>query len=144
MRSCSEVCFATHYLERNYLSNEKMALKSKIFQPKRCQTLPALPNVRNLMLCTTKYKLRAPIITAMRIAAYLETKQLTKLPIFARELVKWTKGTTAKMRVKERMTWLRTSRRPAPALPPIAATMAAGMMAMERVMRRRSQGFSLI
>jgi hypothetical protein len=39
------------------------------------------------------------------------------------------------MRVKDKMTWLSTSRRPAPLLPTMAATMAAVTMAMEQMMR---------
>ncbi len=104
------------------------------------QTSPADPNVLSRMLWTIKYAFNPAIRIATMVAAIRVSHRFTKLPILARELVKWTKGTTAKMRVKKRITWLRTSNFPAAAFPPTAATIAAGMIAMERVSNLRSQG----
>ncbi|KAG6558210.1 hypothetical protein Mapa_000393 [Marchantia paleacea] len=82
---------------------------------------------------------------ATKMAKILMGQPLTKLgPILAVELVKWTKGMTANDKVRDSRTWLMTRSLPAPALPPTAATMAAGMMVMPRVMDLLIHGFNRI
>ena len=65
---------------------------------------------------------------------------LTNSPIFARSLVNMTSGNTAKDSCRLRMTWLRISSAPVPRSPYSAMTMTAGMIAISRVISRRSHG----
>jgi len=107
---------------------KKRHLQHSCFRSCKCslkvnQASPADPNVLSRMLWTINYAFNPAIRIAVMVAAIRVSHRVTKLPILARELVKWTKGKTAKMRVKERITWLSTSNFPAAAFPPTAATM---------------------
>ena len=66
----------------------------------------------------------------------------TNSPIFARSDVKRTSGTTAKESWRLRITWLRISSLAVPDAPYRMATIAAGTIAIPRVIRRRSHGRS--
>src|SRR6266446_7804228 len=64
----------------------------------------------------------------------------TNSPIFRRSLVNRTSGMTAKESCRLRMTWLSKSNFAVPLAPNRAATITAGIIAMRRVIKRRSHG----
>jgi hypothetical protein len=80
------------------------------------------------------------MIVATNQARYFTIGPLTNSPIFTLSLVNRTSGKTAKLNCRLRITWLSTSRFVVPFSPEMIVTTTAGMIAMRRVMRRRSHG----
>ena len=82
----------------------------------------------------------AAITNATRYASTLSHVGFANSPIFTRSDVNITSGKTANESCRLSTTWLSTRSLAVPLSPYKMATMAAGTMAMPRVMRRRSHG----
>ena len=80
--------------------------------------------------------------TAVSHASAFIHSGLTNAPILCGSLVNITSGNTANDSCMLRTTWLRTISCPVPRSPYSPTTMTAGMIAMSRVMSRRSHGRS--
>lgn len=101
-------------------------------------------NEVGLMKTDTSRYIFSPAITSATIPANIATSQeLTSLPMNFLQLVKCTRGTTAKLSCSDSTTWLTNSSLPTALSPMTAATTRAGARANPRVINRRIHGFNL-
>src|SRR6185369_12385999 len=94
--------------------------------------------------CQSSQTLRAAMTTATIQARIFSHRGFTNSPIFSLSLVNITSGNTAKLSCMLSTTWLRIRSFAVPLSPETAVTITAGMIAMARVMSRRSHGRSRI
>src|SRR5205085_2896273 len=91
-------------------------------------------------VCIRSHALSNAMMVATSQESDFSTGPFANSPILILSLVNRTRGKTAKLNCKLRMTWLRTSRFVVPFSPEIIVTMTAGMIAIRRVIRRRNHG----
>jgi hypothetical protein len=99
--------------------------------------LASYPNV-----CQSKIAFNTAMTAARTQADTFIQPGFANWPIFNLSPVNMTSGTTAKLSIRLRITWLRISNWAVPLSPIIAVTMTAGTMATSRVTRRRTTGCS--
>src|SRR6185437_14361187 len=136
-------------VNENHLRSAQAREAAHMFEDRRvvCRMLQRHENARvhahavcPRNMSTSSHTLSSAINSATAYATPLSHHEFTNGPIFRRSEVKRTSGTTAKESCMLRITWLRMSSFAVPCSPYSMATTAAGMMAMTRVMSRRSQG----